>query len=332
MTVTTYYDKDAKLDIIQNERVAVIGYGIQGRAQALNLRDSGVEVIVGNRSDSYSQNAIDDGFEPVSIEEAVKSASTTMLLIPDQAHKKVYLEIEKHLKPDDLLIIAHGYSWHFREVVLPPYLDAVLLAPRMPGKPIRSYYLNNGGVPAFFDVFQDATGKAKNRGLSIAKALGFTRAGVMQVSVAEETEIDLFMEQFLIPSIIKTMIVSFQTLIDKGYCREAVLMELYASGELGEVILEASKTGLFEVFKQNSSPTCQVGINNNIETVLSKDSQNTAELILENIRNGNFSKQLDIESEEGFPQLEAYDKKNAQSELTQTFRVIDKIIKFRSIK
>lgn len=330
MSIKVYYDEDGNIDDVLKETIGIIGYGIQGRAQALNLRDSGLNVLIGNKKDVYFEQAKKDKFLPFEIEEIAKKTSIIMLLIPDQAQKEVYeTYIKNHLKPNDLLVFAHGYSLRFKEIILPKTIDAVLLAPRMPGKLIRKYYLDGGGVPAFFDIFQNFSGKAKKRGLALAKAAGFTRAGVMCVSVAEETEIDLFMEQFLIPSIIKTMKISFEVLTEKGFSPEVVLMELYASGELGEVLLEASKVGLFEVFKRNASPTCQFGIQQNIDKVLSTNAKETAAKILEKIKNGSFNKLLNQEAQAGHPSLRAYNEINRKSLITQIHQIINDIIRYR---
>jgi len=330
MPIKTYYDNDSDINDIKNETVGIIGFGIQGRAQALNLRDSGINVIIGNKKDDYYDKAVKDGFEVYSIDEILSKSSIIMMLIPDQAHKPVF---EKHIRDNisenDMLVFAHGYSLRFGEIELPKYVDAILLAPRMPGGPIREYYLDGGGSPAFFDVYQEYSGNANKRGLALAKALGFTRSGVMQVSVAEETEIDLFMEQFLIPSIIQTMKIAFDLLVDKGFSPEAVLMELYASGELGEVLLKASKLGMFRVFKKNASPTCQFGIQHTIDKILPGNVKDNAVKIFQEIQDGTFAKLLTVEGSREYPKLNEYYEKSFQSLMEKTQRELDRIITYR---
>ncbi|MGW0828315.1 NAD(P)-binding domain-containing protein [Streptomyces sp. NPDC002845] len=191
-----YFEKDVSPHDIDGETVAVIGYGIQGKAFAANLRDSGVPVIVGNRDDAYRKAAMEDGFDTRPIADAVMDASIIVLLIPDEAHPQVYdREIAAYLNNGDLFIMAHGFSVRFRRIVLPGEADVALLAPKMFGKPIRERYLDGSGVLAFVDVMQDATQRALPRTLAIAQAMGFTRYGVLPVSHATETELDLFQEQ-----------------------------------------------------------------------------------------------------------------------------------------
>tara|TARA_B100000575_G_scaffold27000_1_gene18218 strand:- start:24993 stop:25994 length:1002 start_codon:yes stop_codon:yes gene_type:complete len=324
-----FYETDASLKFLKNKKIGIIGYGIQGRAQALNLRDSGIDVLIGNRKDNYNKTAIKDGFKVMSIDQVVKNSSVIMFLIPDQAQEKIFKEnFLENLNENDMLIFAHGYSINFKKIVPPKYVDVCLLAPRMPGDPIRDYYLNGSGVPAFVDVHNNFSGSAWEILLGVAKGIGATRAGVMHITFKEETETDLFIEQFLLPLIIKSIRLSFDELSSKGFTPEALLMELYASGEIGELILKAAKIGIYEVWEKNASPTCQYGIYNNLDRVL--DSDSTRLIIhdtLKNIRNGRFSKELDDEANLDYKNLNKYNLDNKKSDLAKAQSNLIKIIK-----
>ena len=249
-----YYQENANLKYLKNKKIAIVGYGIIGRASALNLRDSGCDVVVGNIKDKYYKNALEDGFEVTSISEAVKQASIIFFLIPDQAQIKIFdKEIAPYLKKNDLLIFAHGFSIHYKKITPPKNTDVCLLAPRMPGKPIREYYLAGSGVPAFATVHINASGKAKEIILALAKAIGYTKAGVMDISFKEETEIDLFIEHYLLPTLIRSIRISFDELVKHGFTPESTLMELYASGEIGELLMMASQKGIYEVWRNCAS-------------------------------------------------------------------------------
>jgi len=324
-----YYDEDASVDDVDKRTIAVIGYGSQGRAQALNLRDSGCDVVVGNIRDQYWEQAISDGFQPVSIGEAASLASVIMFLIPDQAQKNVYDQfIGPELRSDDLIIFAHGFSINYKKIVPPDDVDVCLLAPRMPGIPIRSHYLQGGGVPAFVDVHNDYTGKAKSVLLGIAKAIGFTRAGVMEVTFQEETELDLFVEQYFLPVLMGTIQTAFDLLVEENYKPMPALLELYASGELGELMLLSSKMGIYKVWVEQASPTCRYGIFKNHERVIDKKQMRTMmRAVIQEIKDGSFVCDLEEEGTNGYQNLKSYDDKNDASLLMNTQRDINKAIK-----
>jgi ketol-acid reductoisomerase len=314
-----YFERDASLHHITDAVVAVIGYGIQGKAFAANLRDSGASVVVGNRSDEYREAALGDGFDTRSIAEAAESASILLLLIPDEAHPDVYdAEIAPHLDDGDLLILAHGFSVRFERIGLPPNIDVSLLAPKMFGKPIRQRYTDGSGVLAFLDVIQDASGSALQRTLAVAKAVGFTRHGVMPVSHVTETDLDLFQEQFLTPLLIDAFRISFEVLVDTGYDRVPSLLDMYASGEMAEMLAEAASAGLYEVIEQQGSPTCRFGVQRYLGKLLAEDVKVKGREILEDIRNGGFRDALRKEAEAGYPSLGDYQAMYRASAVTRT--------------
>ena len=324
-----YYDDDGSIENVKGQKIAVIGYGSQGRAQALNLQDSGLDICVGNIRDSYWDIAEEDGFTPVDIAVAAGEADIIFFLIPDQAQKSVYVDlIEPNLKTNDLLIFAHGFSINYKKISPPENIDVCLLAPRMPGIPIREHFLKDHGVPAFVDVHQDASGHALKRLLGLAKAIGFTRVGVMAVSFQEETELDLFVEQFFLPMFMGTIQTSFDVLVEEGYNPMPALMELYASGELGELMLLSADMGIYKVWVEQASPTCQYGIFRASTRVLDKQKMRSViKSVIQEVKEGTFLPELDKEADVGYANLKAYDKLNDDSLLMQTQRNLKKSLK-----
>lgn len=323
-----FYDRDANLNYLEGKTIGIIGYGIQGRAQALNLRDSGFKVLVANRSDSYMEQTLEDKMEVVSFETLAQKSDVIMMLIPDQAHKEV---VEKYLtpffRPGQMLVVAHGYSLRFNKFEYPSFIDVALLAPRMPGKQIRREYQNGHGVPAFVDVVQDATKNAWEKILALAKAISFTKAGVLHVDYKVETELDLFCEQYLVANIVKTIRESFDILVNKhNYPPIATLMELYASSEMGEVLILAAKAGIGRAFQQNASPTCQFGISENYFTALTKSQPESIDKIINEIKDGSFDRKLETEGANGYPQVEALWKHVNSEQLLNSQEWINKNI------
>lgn len=300
-----YYDNDADLGDLKAKTVGVIGYGIQGRAQALNIRDSGIRVLIANRNDRYAKQATRDGFKIHKFSELVKKSDIILFLIPDQAQAYVFNRYIKNcIKPGTMIVFAHGYALRFKTIRPPKDIDVAMLAPRMPGYQIRDYFLKGNGVPAFVDVVQNRTGFAWERLFALSKAAGFTRAGVLKVNYKVEAELDLFIEQFLVAAIVKAVHTSFKVLVSElHYPPVATLMELYASGELSEVLKLASEMGIGEAFQKNASPTCQYGIAGNFDTAMGSNPEDRAKKIINMIRNNEFAKNLDKEGNVGYPSV-----------------------------
>jgi len=328
-----FYEKDADLKHLKNKKVGIIGYGIQGRAQALNMRDSGIEVLIGNRNDDYIHRAAKENFQVYPIEKLVSICDIIFFLIPDDAQKNIFDEfILPNLKTFQTYVFAHGYSLRFGLIEFPKNINVLLIAPRFPGKPIREYFLNGGGVPVFYDVIQYSSKNANDLGLALCKAIGATKAGVFKVSYKEETDIDLFIEQYLIPTIIKSIEIGYKTLIDAGYNHYAVVSELFASGELGEVIKQTSIEGLYNTFKNHASPTCQFGISCSVDNSLNEASLNYAKFILDEIRNGNFSESLKKEGRNDYPILNKFFNDRINNELNEKYCELNSMIKFRNVE
>jgi ketol-acid reductoisomerase len=223
------YDADASLEPLRDKTIAVIGYGSQGRAQALNLKDSGLSVAVGLRSEGRSYEvAKADGFEPVPMEVAAERGDVILMLVPDVPMAEVYSRyVEPHLKPGKTLVFAHGYNVHFGRIRPPKDVNVVLVAPKSPGPLLRQKFLEGKGVPALLAVHNDATGEAKSVALAIAKGLGCTRAGVIETTFAEETETDLLGEQaVLVGGVMELIKKGFEVLVENGYQPELAYFEV----------------------------------------------------------------------------------------------------------
>jgi len=253
-----YYDADASLDHLRGRRVAVIGYGSQGRAQALNIRDSGIDTVVGLRGEGRSfEAAVRDGFTPLPIEEAVRTSDVILMLVPDVPMPTVFHDyVEDSLTPGKTLVFAHGYNIHYRRIEPPPYVNVVLVAPKGPGPLVRQKYIEGRGVPSLVAVHQDATGNAKQIALAVAKAIGSTRAGVIETTFREETETDLLGEQaVLVGGVMELIKKGFEVLVENGYqpelayyevCNELkLIVDLIYSGGLIHMLRSVSDTAKF---------------------------------------------------------------------------------------
>lgn len=324
-----YYDKDAKLSDLKNEVIAIIGYGIQGRNQALNMRDSGLNVVIGNIKDRYAAQAPKDGFKLYPPDQAARLGTIIYMLIPDDAQEKIYKNfIKDNLSRGKALVFAHGFSIRYKRIIPPKNVDVMLMAPRMPGKQIREYYLKGGGAPVFVGVKQDSTDRAKKRVLAMAKAIGATRVGVLEVSFEEETEVDHFIEHFTLPLIVRAIRISYEALVKAGYSREVALLETYASAEIGELLIGAAKVGLYKVFQNNTSPTAQFGMAYYGKRVFPDSEMKKAKEIIKKIRNGSFARILKAEGRGGYRELKKTVAKNNASDLARTHERLIKEFKF----
>ncbi len=296
-----YYDGDADMGVLRGKVVAIIGYGNQGRAQALNIRDSGVEVVVGGLPDATLEQAKEDGFRTMSVSEAAAEGDIVCLLIPDEVQQQVYKEeIRPQLRPGKALDFAHGYTVHYGLIAPPEDVDVVMVAPRMIGVGVRDAYAEGKGVPAFVAVHQDGSGEAWPKVLALARAIGCTRAGAIESTFAEETELDHFSEHFVWPAMFRVLVGSFEFLTEKGYQPEAVLMELWGSKESAEVLEQMAEVGIFEQMAFHSL-TSQYGTLTRMEGALPGGVRECMEAALEEIKDGSFAQEWEAERAAGYP-------------------------------
>ncbi len=298
---TVFHDEDADLAALAGETIAVVGYGNQGRSQALNLRDSGLAVIVGNIGDAARERAAADGFAAFAIAAAVERADVVMLLVPDEVMPEVYArDVAPHLRAGGCVSFASGYTVAFGQIVPAADLDVVMVAPRMIGPGVRDRYVAGKGFPSFVGVHRDATGRATARMLALAKGIGSTRAGCLALTFAQEAHLDLFTEQGFGPMLGLALRQSIELLIEEGYPPEAVVTELYASGELGYAFQRAADTGLFA---QNEfhSHTSQYGSMTRSARVLDVDLKPRLLQHLDDIRSGRFAAEWAEEQRQGLP-------------------------------
>jgi len=296
-----YREKDANLDILRGKKIAVIGYGSQGSAQAQNLRDSGLDVVVSDLPDSPAwRKAQEDGFHPLSAKEAASSAQLILMLVPDHLHSPVYQsQILPGLDSGDALIFAHGFSVHYRQVISPQGVDCLMVAPKGPGGLVRSLYRRGLGIVCLLAVFQDATGHSKEVGLAVAKGIGGTRAGVIETTFAEETETDLFGEQAVLCGGLTALIkAGFETLVEAGYQPEIAYFEcLHEIKQIADMIYVHGVQGM----RSRISDTARYGdLTRGPRVNSSKIKKRMAE-ILKEVRNGRFSQEWLAENRAGRP-------------------------------
>jgi len=305
MAAKIYYDADATPEALRGQRIAVLGYGSQGRAHALNLNDSGFEVVVGLRKDSPSwTSAEDDGLTVVSVNEAVADAELVAVLLPDQHQAKAYEEsIEPNLRPGATLLFAHGFSIHFGQVRPPSDNDVVMIAPKAPGPLVRRTFEAKAGTPALVAVHQDASGKATERALAYAHGLGCTRAGVIETTFAEETETDLFGEQAVLCGGTSRLIqAGFETLVGAGYQPEIAYFECLHELKL---IVDLLYEGGFTHMRHAISDTAEYGDLTRGRKVVTDKTTKAMQSILEDIQSGTFAREWVLENRAGSPVLEA---------------------------
>lgn len=298
-----YYEKDADLNLLKNKTVAVIGYGNQGRAQAQNLRDSGVKVIVGARKgDSAWSAAEKDGFKVMGIPEAAKGADIIHILLPDEVQGEVYVkDIGPYLKKGKAISFSHGFSIRFKQIVPPKGIDVFMVAPKGVGRMVREAYTNGFGVPAVIAVHQDYTGKAKQLAFAFAKGLGCTRAGVIETTFAEETETDLFSEQAdLCGGVSEMVLASFETLVKNGYQPEVAYFETLHELKL---ITDLIHTGGLEGMWERVSNTAEYGGRTRSKLIITEESRRNMQKILEDVKSGKFAREWVAESKAGMPNL-----------------------------
>jgi len=299
MAATIYYDKDVDPSYLEGKTVAVIGYGSQGHAHSLNLHDSGVKVVVGLYEGSKSKaEAEKEGLTVLSNADAVKQADVVMMLLPDHLQKKVYqADVAPNLKPGAMLMFAHGFSIHYKQVEPPANVDVTMIAPKGPGHIVRREYTQGIGVPALIAVQQDATGHAKDRALAYAKALGSTNAGVVATTFKEETESDLFGEQAVLCGGITALVRNgFETLVDAGYQPEIAYFEVLHELKL---IVDLMYQGGLSYMRYSVSDTAEYGDYVSGPRIFDEQSREKMQLVLQDIQSGKFADRWIAENENG---------------------------------
>lgn len=302
MAVTMYYEKDADLSVLHDKTVAVIGYGSQGHAQAQNLRDSGVSVIIGLRPGKSADRAKNDGFEVYSVAEATRRADVVQILMPDETQAAVYRdEIAPNLKKGAALMFSHGFNIHFGQIVPPADVDVVMVAPKSPGHLVRRVYVEGFGVPGLIAVHQDATGRAKDIALAYAKGIGCTRAGVIETTFREETETDLFGEQVVLCGGLSALVkAGFETLVEAGYAPEMAYFECLHELKL---IVDLMYEGGLSRMRDSISNTAEYGDYVTGPRIITEETRKEMKRILAEIQNGTFARNFILENQANRPFL-----------------------------
>ena len=312
-----YYDADANLELIQGKRVAVIGYGSQGHAHALNMRDNGCNVVVGLPGGSKSRaKAETNGLQVMTPADAAEQADVIMILIPDQHHRKVFeRDIRPGLAPGTMLMTAPGFSLHFSQIVPPPDIDVAMVAPKSPGHMMWRLFTEGVGVPALWAVYQDATGKAEAMTLAYARAIGCTRAGVLRTTIAEETETDLFGEQAVLCGGITALIrAGFETLVEAGYQPEVAYFECMHEMKL---IVDLMYQGGMSYMRYSVSDTAEFGDYVSGSRIIDQHTRDEMRKILQEIQNGSFASRWILENLAGRPSFQAMRRANSQHQIEQ---------------
>ena len=312
-----FYDKDADLKVLKGKKVAIIGYGSQGHAQGQNLRDSGVEVVVAELEGTANYRlAQDHGFTPVSAKEAAKRCDIIQLLSPDTAQPRIYKEeIEGELKKGKTLVFSHGFNIHYGQIIPPPPVDVIMIAPKGPGHLVRRQFVEGKGVPALVAVEQDASGEALKVALAYAKGIGSTRAGVIGTTFKEETETDLFGEQVVLCGGVTELVrAGFDTLVAAGYQPEIAYFECLHELKL---IVDLMYEGGISYMRYSISDTAEYGDLTRGRRIIDEETRLIMEEILEEIQDGSFAREWILENEARRPVFNALRKKG-QMHLIET--------------
>ena len=307
-----FYEKDTNLDLLKGKKVAVIGYGSQGHAHALNLHESGVDVVVGLYEGSKSWDRVKEaGLEVATVANAVKSADVVMMLVPDEKQAKLYKEeVAQNLESGNALVFAHGFNIHYGQIVPPADVDVFMVAPKGPGHMVRRTYTEGSGVPCLIAVHQDATGQAKELALAYANGIGGARAGVLETTFKDETETDLFGEQAVLCGGCTALIkAGFETLVEAGYAPENAYFECLHEMKL---IVDLMYQGGMAAMRYSISDTAEYGdymIGNRIVT---DETKKEMKKVLTEIQDGTFARNWLMENQVGRPQFNAMRRMEAE--------------------
>ncbi|MDI9457510.1 MAG: ketol-acid reductoisomerase [Dethiobacteria bacterium] len=318
--VKIYYDTDADLELLSGKTVAVIGYGSQGHAQAQNLHDSGIEVVVGLRRNSRSWDQVrKDGLAVMETAEAVKEAAIIQILTPDETQARLYREeIEPYLQEGKAIGFSHGFNIHYGQIVPPPDIDVFMVAPKSPGHMERRMYLEGAGVPGLIAVHQDHTGQAKKLALAYAKGIGCTRAGVFETTFREETETDLFGEQAVLCGGLTELIkAGFETLVEAGYAPEIAYFECLHEMKL---IVDLIYEGGLSWMRYSISDTAQYGDYMVGKRIVNGETRKEMKKVLAEIQSGEFARQWILENQANRPVFNAIDRQEKEHPIEKVGR------------
>lgn len=324
-----FYEKDIETTILNNSKIAIIGYGSQGHAHAQNLRDSGFDVIVGlaNSNGPSAQKAREDDMPFTTVKDAVTQANIVMLLAPDEVQAEIYInEIEPNIKSNAYLLFAHGFNIHYGQIIPRSDLHVMLVAPKSPGHMVRRTFVQGSGVPTLIGIYQDPTNTAQQIALAYAKGLGGARAGIIETSFKEETETDLFGEQaVLCGGVSELMRAGFEVLVEAGYSPEMAYFECVNEMKL---IIDLVYEKGFEMMRYSISNTAEYGDYVTGERLITSQTKEEMRIVLKEIQNGTFAKQFLLDKQVNFPTLHAQRKIWKDSQIEQTGRKLRSMMKF----
>jgi len=332
MPATIYYDKDADLSLLKDKTLSILGYGSQGHAHAQNLRDSGLKVVVAELpgTPNYEQ-AVKDGFQPVTTEEAVEQGDMIAILLPDEIQADVFRnQIRDNLSPGNVLVCSHGFNVHFGQFDIPQGVAAVLVAPKGPGHLLRAEYARGAGVPCLIALGPGATDETLPLGLAYAKGIGGTRAGVIQTTFAEETETDLFGEQVVLCGGLSALIkASYETLVEAGYQPEMAYFECVHEVKL---IVDLIYQGGLSYMRYSISNTAEYGDYTRGPRIITDETRREMRRILEEIQSGRFAREWILENKAQAPAFKAQRRRERAHEVEQVGKRLRKLMSWIDAK
>lgn len=321
------YENDIQVEGLRDKKIAIIGYGSQGHAHALNLRDSGFDVVIGLRKGKSSEKAEEDGFTVLEVAEAVSQADVVMVLLPDETQAKVYKDsIEPNLKEGASLAFAHGFNIHYSQIVPPSNVDVFLVAPKGPGHLVRRTYEDGAGVPGLYGIQQDVTGRAREIALAYSAGIGAARAGVIETTFQEETETDLFGEQAVLCGGLTSLVkAGFETLTEAGYQPEVAYFECLHEIKL---IVDLMYEGGLENMRYSISDTAKWGDFVSGPRVITEDTKARMKEVLKDVQTGEFAKEWILENQANRPRFNAIDARENQHPLEVVGRELRELMPF----
>jgi ketol-acid reductoisomerase len=332
MAATIYYDNDADLSLLKGKTIAILGYGSQGHAQAQNLKDSGCNVVIGQRPGSPNYDlAVSHGFDPLPIEEATKRGDLVNILLPDEVQGDIYRnQIREHLSPGNILMCSHGFNVHFGQVEAPQGVDTLLVAPKGPGHLVRSEFEKGGGVPSLIALGAGASETTKKLGLAYAKGIGGTRGGVIETTIAEETETDLFGEQVVLCGGVSELVkAAFDTLVDAGYQPEMAYFECLHELKL---IVDLFYQGGLNYMRYSVSNTAEYGDYTRGPRIITEQTRAEMRKILAEIQNGEFARDWILENRAGAASFKAIRRRNRNHKIEEVGRKLRSLMSWINAK